>query len=81
MLCDRAFGATHSARFLKLAEMVGKIEPIHRPPTAEDFLAEPPERATVIEVNSSPLLVRIHDLGWQEQAIQAQMRVLRALEP
>ena len=42
-------------------------------------LDEPPERATVIEVNSSPLLLRIHDLGWAEQAIQAQMRVLRAM--
>ena len=42
-------------------------------------LDDPPEQATVIEVNSSPLLLRIHDLGWAEEAIQAQMRVLRAI--
>lgn len=42
-------------------------------------LDEPPERATVIEVNSSPVLLSFYDLGWREEVIQAQVRVLEAL--
>lgn len=42
-------------------------------------LDEPPERATVIEVNSSPVLLSFYDLGWREEVIHAQMRVLEAV--
>lgn len=42
-------------------------------------LDDPPERATVIEINASPLLGGIYELGWPEAALQAQVRVLKAM--
>jgi len=39
----------------------------------------PPDRVTVIEVNSSPLLVQLYKLGYVEEAVSGQTRVLRAI--
>jgi hypothetical protein len=38
----------------------------------------PPEQTVIIEVNASPALVQLHDLGHADRAIEAQSRVLRA---
>ena len=38
----------------------------------------PPEETVVIEVNASPALVQLHDLGYADRAIAGQARVLRA---
>jgi cyanophycin synthetase len=44
-------------------------------------LDEPPEAAAIVEINSSPLLLQIHALGWADEAVDAQARILRvALE-
>ena len=37
-----------------------------------------PEEATIIEVNSSPLLTQLYRMGRREAAIEAQMKVLKA---
>lgn len=42
-------------------------------------LEQSPERSTVIEVNASPALLRIGQLGWPEHAVAAQARVLEAI--
>ncbi len=41
-------------------------------------LDDPPEQAAIVEINSSPLLLQIHALGWADEAVEAQMRILRA---
>lgn len=41
-------------------------------------LDDPPERAAIVEINSSPLLLQIHALGWADEAVEAQARILRA---
>ena len=41
-------------------------------------LEEDPERAAIVEINSSPLLLQIHALGWADEAVDAQARILRA---
>ncbi len=46
-----------------------------------ESLRSDPSRAVFIEVNASPLLLQIARLGHREQAIAAQMRVLRATLP
>lgn len=38
----------------------------------------PPDAATIIEVNSSPLLTQLYRMGWQEEVIAAQTKVLNA---
>ena len=38
-----------------------------------------PDQSTIIEVNSSPLLVQLHKLGFEEEAIAGQVRVLKAI--
>lgn len=38
-----------------------------------------PTRSVVIEINASPALVQLHDLGYQQKAIVGQSRVFRAL--
>jgi len=42
-------------------------------------LADGPESAAILEVNSSPLVVGIHAAGYEEEALQALGRVLAAL--
>ena len=37
-----------------------------------------PEQAAIVEINSSPLLLQIEALGWTEEAVDAQARILRA---
>jgi len=37
-----------------------------------------PEETVVIEVNASPALVQLHDLGYEDKAIAGQARVLLA---
>ena len=41
-------------------------------------LDDPPEQAAIVEINSSPLLLQIHALGWAAEAVDAQARILRA---
>ena len=41
-------------------------------------LDEAPAEASIVEINSSPLLLQIHALGWVEEAVEAQARILRA---
>ncbi len=41
-------------------------------------LDDPPERAAIVEINSSPLLLQIHALGWATEAVDAQARILSA---
>jgi glutathione synthase/RimK-type ligase-like ATP-grasp enzyme len=41
-------------------------------------LADPPRGSAIVEINSSPLLLQIHSLGWTDQAIEAQVKILRA---
>jgi len=38
-----------------------------------------PARATILEVNSSPLLVQLYRSGHAELAVQGQMKVLAAI--
>ena len=38
-----------------------------------------PQQSVVIEVNASPALVQLHNLGFERQAIEGQARVFRAL--
>lgn len=39
----------------------------------------PPERSVVIEVNASPSLAQLYELGYEDKAVGGQARVLRAL--
>ncbi len=41
-------------------------------------LDDPPEQAAIVEINASPLLLQIHALGWADEAVEAQARILRA---
>ncbi len=41
-------------------------------------LDDDPAEASAVEVNASPLLLQIHRLGWEEEAVEAQMQVLQA---
>ena len=41
-------------------------------------LDDPPESSAIVEINSSPLLLQIHALGWADEAVDAQARILRA---
>ena len=44
-----------------------------------DWVDTAPERSVVIEVNASPSLVQLHELGYEDKAVGGQARVLRAL--
>ncbi len=44
----------------------------------EDWREVSPDKTVIIEVNASPALVQLHDLGCQDKAIAGQARVLRA---
>ena len=44
-----------------------------------DGLGSDPDQATVIEVNASPSLAQLYSTGLAETAVEAQMRVLRAV--
>jgi cyanophycin synthetase len=39
---------------------------------------DPPQQAAIVEINASPLLLQIHALGWTDEAVDAQARILRA---
>lgn len=41
-------------------------------------LDDRPEEAAIVEINASPLLLQIHGLGWADEAVAAQARILRA---
>lgn len=44
-----------------------------------DWRDENPQTSVIIEVNASPALVQLHDLGYTDKAITGQARILRAL--
>ncbi len=44
-------------------------------------LGAPPQSATIIEVNASPLLLQLYNLGHRQTALAAQARVLDAILP
>lgn len=44
-----------------------------------NWMETAPERSVVIEVNASPSLVQLHELGYEDKAIGGQARVLKAL--
>lgn len=41
-------------------------------------LDDDPAQAAIVEINASPLLLQIHALGWVDEAVEAQARILRA---
>jgi cyanophycin synthetase len=41
-------------------------------------LDDDPERSAIVEINASPLLLQIQALGWANEAVEAQARILRA---
>ncbi len=41
-------------------------------------LDQDPSAAAIVEINASPLLLQIHGLGWVDEAVEAQARILRA---
>ncbi len=46
---------------------------------SEDWRRADPSRSVIIEVNASPSLVQLHQLGYEQRAIEGLSRVLRAL--